>query len=187
MCESDIGTRSDIEQAKSRMATKFGGKRELRKLQEHVWPGETVERMATGAYGGGLGLLVMTDKRLIFLKEGMMSSTLEDFPFEKITSIQWSTGMIQGKIIIFLSGNKGEITNVDKSDGKAIADAVRARISNLHSDQAATPAPSVPSTSPQPAAHSPLELMQQLEVMKASGFISEEEYAAKRADILSRM
>jgi hypothetical protein len=69
------------------MATKFGGKRELKKLQEHVWPDERVERMATGSYGGGLGLLVMTDKRLIFLKEGMVHSTLEDFPFSKISSI----------------------------------------------------------------------------------------------------
>ena len=102
MSQSDDQTRPDIEQAKNRMATKFGGKRELRKLQEHIWPGETVERMATGAYGGGLGLLVMTDKRLIFLKEGMLSSTLEDFPFDKITSIQWSTGMLMGKIQIFV-------------------------------------------------------------------------------------
>lgn len=55
------------------------GKRELRKLQEQIWPGETVERMATRAYRGGLGLLVMTDKRLILLKERTLSSTLEDW------------------------------------------------------------------------------------------------------------
>lgn len=67
MSQSDNQTRPDIEQAKNRMTTKFGGKRELRKLQEHIWPGETFERMATGVYGGGLGLLVMTDKRPIFL------------------------------------------------------------------------------------------------------------------------
>lgn len=186
MGDSDGATRPDIEQAKSRMATKFGGKRELRKLEEHVWPGESVERMATGSYGGGLGLLVMTDKQLIFLKERMLSSTLEDFPFDKITSIQWSTGMIMGKIQIFISGNKGEITNVDKTDGKAITDAVRARISNLGGASTAE-APTSPGVAPAPKSHSPLELMQQLEVMKASGFITDEEYAAKKAEILSRM
>ena len=187
MSQSDDQTRPDIEQAKNRMATKFGGKRELRKLQEHIWPGETVERMATGAYGGGLGLLVMTDKRLIFLKEGMLSSTLEDFPFDKITSIQWSTGMLMGKIQIFLSGNKGEITNVDKTDGKAIAEAVRARISNLAVQHPAAHLPSTPPPPEPPVAQSPLELMQQLEQMKNAGLISEDEYAAKKADILSRM
>lgn len=187
MSQSDDQTRPDIEQAKNRMATKFGGKRELRKLQEHIWPGETVERMATGAYGGGLGLLVMTDKRLIFLKEGMLSSTLEDFPFDKITSIQWSTGMLMGKIQIFLSGNKGEITNVDKTDGKAIAEAVRARISNLAVQHPAAHPPSTPPPPEPPVAQSPLELMQQLEQMKNAGLISEDEYAAKKADILSRM
>lgn len=187
MGDSDGVIRPDIEQAKSRMTTKFGGKRELRKLQDHVWPGENVERMATGSYGGGLGLLVMTDKRLIFLKEGMISSTLEDFPFDKITSIQWSTGMLMGKIQIFLSGNKGEITNVDKTDGKAIAEAVRARISNLGAHQpVATPLSAPPVATPT-ATHSPLELMQQLEQMKSRGLISDEDYAAKKAEILSRM
>jgi hypothetical protein len=116
----------------------------------------------------------------------MLSSTLEDFPFDKITSIQWSTGMILGKIQIFISGNKGEITNVDKTDGKAITDAVRARISNLGAASTAE-APSPPEVTPAPKSHSPLELMQQLEVMKASGFITDEEYAAKKAEILSRM
>ena len=187
MGQSDNQMRPDIEQAKNRMATKFGGKRELRKLQEHIWPGETVERMATGAYGGGLGLLVMTDKRLIFLKEGMLSSTLEDFPFDKITSIQWSTGMLTGKIQIFLSGNKGEITNVDKTDGKAIAEAVRARISNLAAPPPAAHLPSTPPPPETPVTPSPLELMQQLEQMRNAGLISEDEYAAKKADILSRM
>ena len=187
MSQSDNQIRPDIEQAKSRMTTKFGGKRELRKLQEHIWPGETVERMATGTYGGGLGLLVMTDKRLIFLKEGMLSSTLEDFPFDKIASIQWSTGMLSGKIQIFLSGNKGEITNVEKTDGKAIAEAVRARISNLAVPHPAAHPPSTPPPPEPPVAQSPLELMQQLEQMKNAGLISEDEYAAKKADILSRM
>ena len=181
------GLRDDIESAKARMATKFGGKRELKKLQEHVWPDERVERMATGSYGGGLGLLVMTDRRLIFIKEGRMSSTLEDFPFDKISSIQWSTGMLTGKIAIFLSGNKGEIENVSKIDGKALADDVRARISNLGAKPAVV-APAAPqvvvNTTP---SQSPLELMQQLEQMKSAGYLTDEEYAAKKADILSRM
>lgn len=187
MSGSDETLRTDIEQAKSRMATKFGGKRELRKLQDHVWPDEVVDRMATGAYGGGQGLLVMTDRRLIFIKEGMMSSTLEDFPFDKITSIQWSSGMLVGKITIFLSGNKGEISNVMKSDGKAIADVVRARISNLGSPPTTNQAASIQPSPATPPAQSPLELMQQLDQMRSAGYLTDEEYAAKKADILARM
>ena len=181
---SNEDLRPDIEAAKSNMSVRLGGRKELKKLPDHLWPEETVERMATGTYGGGTGLLVMTDKRLIFLKEGMMSSKLEDFPFDKITSIQWSTGMMTGKLIIFLSGNKGEITNVQKADGKAIADAVRSRISNLSGDSS-QPSPQTAGTAP--PSQSPLELMQQLEQMKAAGFLTDEEYESKKADILSRM
>jgi len=178
--------RPDIEAAKGRMTTKFGGRRELKKLQDHVWPTETVERMVTGSYGGGMGLLVMTDKRLIFLKEGMMSSTLEDFPFDKISSIQWSSGMLTGKITIYLSGNKGEINNVDKTDGKAIADNVRSRISSLGETSppplSRPPEPSGPMST---ATH--LELLQQLQQMHEAGLLSDDEYSTKKAEILGRM
>jgi hypothetical protein len=177
--------RPDIEAAKARMATKFGGKRELRKLTEHVWPDEVVQRMCTGNYGGGMGLLVETDKRLIFVREGMMSSKVEDFPFSKVSSIQWSQGMLMGKITVFLSGNKSDIDNVSKVDGKAIAEDVRARISGL-GEQPAAPAPSAPTAAPA-AGVSPFEMMTQLEQMKAAGFLSDDEYAVKKADILSRM
>lgn len=186
MASAGDNVREDIEAAKARMATKFGGRRELKRLQDHVWPTEVVERMATGSYGGGLGLLVMTDKRLIFLREGIMSSTLEDFPFDKISSIQWSSGMLLGKITIFLSGNKGEIDQVDKKDGKAIADHVRSRISSLcEASVAEVPTPQQV-TSPN-ATPSHLELLQQLHQMKEAGILSEDEFASKKAEILSRM
>jgi len=186
MSPTEENFRRDIEDAKGRMTTKFGGRRELKKLQDHVWPTETVERMVTGTYGGGMGLLVMTDKRLIFLKEGMLSSTLEDFPFDKISSIQWSSGMLSGKITIFLSGNKGEITNVEKADGKAIADNVRSRISSLGDTPASTSSTSesAPNSS---ADMSPLDLLQQLQQMHQAGVLTEEEFTRKKTEILDRM
>lgn len=186
MSPTEENLRRDIEDAKGRMATKFGGRRELKKLQDHVWPTETVERMVTGTYGGGMGLLVMTDKRLIFLKEGILSSTLEDFPFDKISSIQWSSGMLSGKITIFLSGNKGEITNVEKTDGKAIADNVRSRISSLGTPPASTGSPTEQASSP-PTEMSPLELLQQLQQMHQAGVLTEEEFTRKKTEILDRM
>lgn len=37
------------------MRIRFGGGREVKKLVEHLWEGETVERMTTGTYGKGQG------------------------------------------------------------------------------------------------------------------------------------
>jgi hypothetical protein len=96
--------------------------------------------------------------------------------------------MVQGKITIYLSGNKGgEIDSVHKVDGKAIADEVRSRISDLGAKPEAAPAPTPRVVVNATPSHSPLELMQQLEQMKSAGYLTEEEYAAKKADILSRM
>lgn len=188
---SDNELRADVEAAKGRMSTKYGGRRELRKLNEHVWPDEVVERMATGRYGGGMGLLVMTDRRLIFVREGHMSSQLEDFPFSKISSVQWSTGMLLGKMTVFLSGNKADIDQMQKADGKAIADDVRSRISDLGATSAAAqpavpaPAPAVPTTATD--GHGPVALLGMLAVLRDEGILTPEEYTAKKLIVVDRM
>jgi hypothetical protein len=122
------------------MQNKIGAKREIRKLVEYLWDNEQVHLMASGTYGPGLGLVVLTDRRLLFVKDGMMSKTTEDFPLEKVASVQWSSGMLMGTLIVFASGNKAEITKMDRKDGKQIADAVRERLASGPAP-AATPEP----------------------------------------------
>ena len=90
----------------SKMSYKMGSKREVKRLPEHLWDNEKVAYITAGTYGSGTGIVVLTDRRLFFLKDGVMSKTSEDFPIEKISSVQWSTGMLLGKITVFASGNK---------------------------------------------------------------------------------
>jgi hypothetical protein len=75
------GLRPDI--AAAVKGWKYGGKREIKKLVEHLQEGETVDVIATGFYGGGKGIVVLTDRRLMFVKEGIMSKSSEDFPFSR--------------------------------------------------------------------------------------------------------
>ncbi len=97
---------------------KLGGGREIKRLTEHLWEAETVERMTTGAYGNGTGLIVLIDRRLLFVQDGVMSKKSEDCPLDKVSSVQWGSGMMLGAITIFASGNKSEIKNVNKDDGR---------------------------------------------------------------------
>lgn len=191
MSETTEDVRPDVEAAKGRMTTKYGSRRELRKLNEHIWPDEAVLRMAGGRYAGGTGLVVMTDRRLIFVREGHMSSQFEDFPFSKISSVQWSAGMLLGKMTVFLSGNKADIEQMQKADGKAIADDVRARISGLGATSAAAqpavpaPAPAVPATAAD--GHGPVALLGMLAVLRDEGILTPEEYTAKKLIVVDRM
>ena len=170
--------RPDITTAKDKMRFKLGGGREVKKLPEHLWEGETVERMTAGRYGNGTGLIILTDRRLLFLKDGRLSKKSEDFPLGKVSSISWSSGIALGSITIFVSGTKAEIKNVNKGDGKEMVDLIRGRLSSPAPDTSETDAPAQPDAMTQ---------LKQLGEMRDSGMITEEEFEAKKAEILGRM
>lgn len=102
---------------------------ELGHLAGHLLQGEEVARIVGGTCGGGIGILVLTDRRVIFLRDGWTGQTFEDFPLEKVSSVQWTAGVMSGTLTIFTSGNKSAVTHMDKDTGKALADDVRATIS----------------------------------------------------------
>lgn len=182
MSETDTTSRSDIEEAYSRMPNRLGTRREVKKLPGHLRDGEIVERMTNGSYGGGIGLLVLTDRRLLFVKEGRLSRVSEDFPLEKISSVQWSSGLTQGKITIFVTGNQAEIANVQKDDGKAMVDVIRERLAaheaTGHVDEAGAPAGQRDQI---------MDQLRQLGELHDSGVLTNEEFAAKKTELLQRL
>lgn len=188
--------RPDIQAAADRMDTKTGAKREIRKLVEYLWDGETVRHMVAGSYGGGTGLLVLTDRRLLFVKDGWTSKTTEDFPLEKISSVQWSSGMMMGKLAVFASGNKAEIVNVGKQAGKLIADTIRERLASgaayppppagAH-PQPVAPPPPVVRQAPAVGQEDVFEALEKLGRLRDAGIVTPEEFEAKKKDLLDRI
>lgn len=168
----------------SKMSSKIGSKREIKKLPEHLWEGERVDMMTSGTYGAGTGIVVLTDRRLFFLKDGVMSKTSEDFPLSKISSVQWSSGMLLGKIIVFASGNKAEVVNVQKTDGKAITDAVRARLTETAQPSAALQSPGAATEEAKPDVY---EQLAKLGELRNAGVLTDEEFETKKAELLSRI
>lgn len=84
--------------------SKLLGRKEIKELPNILWEDEKIEKL--------WGLRV------------------EDFPYDKVTSIQHETGMLLGKITIFASGNKAVIDQVDKQQARNIYEYVRARITS---------------------------------------------------------
>jgi hypothetical protein len=174
--------RPDVQAATGRMNVKLGAKRELRKLNEHLWPDERVEEMTSGTYGGGTGLVVLTDRRLLFFKEGWVGKTSEDFPRDKVSSVQFSSGLLLGKITVFASGNKAEIQNVNKDDAKRIVDNMRARLSAPGSEREKSTVPASVG-----AGEDPIAQIQKLGELRDAGVLADEEFESKKAELLSRL
>jgi hypothetical protein len=166
------------------MSTKWGGRRELKKLEEYLWPDETVSRMATGTYAQKNGLLVLTDRRLIFLYHGWAGHRNEDFPLDTVTSVSSSSGLALGSVTVFSGGAKAEIKNVNKTDAKALVDEMRNRLAT-RSAKPATPA-QPPTASPQPQADV-LAQLKQLGELRDAGVLTDDEFEAKKAELLSRL
>jgi Bacterial PH domain/Short C-terminal domain len=177
------GVRDDIAAAAAKLPTTIGSGREIKKLETHLWEGERVEALLSGTYGAGQGLLTLTDRRLLFTKDGVMSTTSEDFPIEKISSVQWKGGMITGTITIFVSGNKAEIKNVDKNMGKHLVDTVRDRINAGGAPGAAAPAAAAPAA----AGDDVMDQLRKLGDLRDAGILTDEEFNAKKAELLGRL
>lgn len=90
---------------------------------------ETFLNVIQGIYNKRNGILVCTDKRLIFIHKKLIGGiTVEDFPLSKINSIQYSTGLINGEIQIFAAGNTAYITQVNKANTKTFCEQVKQMI-----------------------------------------------------------
>lgn len=165
---ADVQLRSDIQAARDRMSYRLGSNREIKKLGEYLWEGEQVSHLAGGMYGSGTGLVVLTDRRMMFVRDGWMSQTTEDFPFEKISSVQWSAGLMLGKITIYASGNQAVIDQVQKPDGKAIVDAL-----NNAMAKGPAPVPAAPQASVSAGSVSSFDLLKEL---RNRGVMSPEEF-----------
>ncbi|MGH2437713.1 MAG: PH domain-containing protein [bacterium] len=100
-------------------------------------------------------MLVATQKRLLFVHKGILFGLkVEDFPLDKISSIQYQTGLLVDSITVFSSGNKAVIRNIEKDRTRTFTEGVRARIELKRSG----PPPSLPTP-----VSTPLDLMTELE------------------------
>lgn len=153
-------------------------KKEIMELPKILQSDEVIEHIISGSYEGGLGVLVATNKRLVFVDKGMLwGSKVEDFPYDKITSIQYDTGMLMGTIKIHASGNKADIHNVAKMWTKDFADFVRLKISSETN---------VASEPTQPAVDM-LSQLERLAKLRDQGVLTEEEFNEQKAKMLNKL
>ncbi len=121
-----------------------------KKAQEHLKPDEEILAAVLGAYGPKVlgqddlrnGILMATDRRVIFCAKKLGGYDLEVFPYRDIYSIEMTKGMVMGhKIAFFAYGNKVSMKRIYIGDIKGLVATVKERMESGDSTAAPTPTP----------------------------------------------
>lgn len=155
----------------------------LDQVREHLDADEQIIEAIQGSYETKImgsdtvrtGSLLATERRLVFFAKKLTGYDLESFPYENISSIECGKNMMGGKVAFFASGNKVEMKWIKSGDLQRLVAYVQSRMGR-------------PGSSPQPpGADDPVAQIRKLGELRDAGLLSDEEFAAKKAQILDRM
>lgn len=168
--------KKQIQELKLSNISNYLGRKEINELPQILAESETIDNIAQGTYNNGQGILVSTNRRLVFVDKGLLYGLkVEDFPLDKITTIQYETGLILGEIKIHTSGNIAKIDNVEKATARAFAEFVRNKLSQPKETTA-------PIINNQPDVYDQLEKLAKL---KEQGILTQEEFDTQKKKLLN--
>lgn len=155
----------------------------------HLKPGESIQHFLEGWIGEMMGkgdkaqhngMFILTDTRACFYRKGLFGEVLETIPLPKITSIE--TRSMMGYRVLRLHTSHDELAFKSFED-KALFDTVYACIEELrHPAQEHSTAP--PPADVQPC---PMDQLKKLSELRNAGILTDEEFNAKKAELLARM
>jgi hypothetical protein len=160
-------------------STAFWGGREIDELSKIIQLDEEIFALVQGTYNGGQGILVATNIRMIFVDKGLLYGLkVEDFGFDKISSIQYEAGLIFSKIKIITSGNTATIGDIEKAQCLEFHGKIRAKLTANQSNTSQNVSPN----------HGTIDIADQLTklaALKEQGILTQEEFDVQKKKLLS--
>lgn len=156
----------------------------LKGLKEHLQPGEEAVRGVAGAYETKIlgqdnvrnGILVATDRRIVFYAKKLTGYDLESFPFGNISSLEMGKNMMGHHVRFFASGNEVRIKWIKDAAG------LEKFMAHVRDHMAGAPA-----TSGGTAGESAIDKLKKLAELRDAGIVDEAEFAAKKAQLLGEI
>ena len=158
-------------------------KGEIKELPNILWEDELPVGVITGTYHKGNGILVATDRRLIFVDKGLVGLTVEDIYFEDISSIESHQGWMMGSLTIYARGNKESVENVQKQNVRSFSDLLRnelAKSKQMKVDMLAQ----TQQASSTPTRADNLDALFKLAELHKMGVLTDDEFAEQKAKLL---
>ena len=153
--------------------------------EKHFDDGECALQTVFGAYETKImgsdsvrnGIFIATDQRLLFYAKKLTGYDCEAFPYTNISSMEMGKSLMGHYINFFASGNSAKMKWISTGDVRAFVDTVKAQMASAKSTKA--------SSSEQPM--DPVEQLERLGKLHATGVLTDAEFASKKAEILSRI
>ncbi|MDN3309339.1 PH domain-containing protein [Microbacterium oryzae] len=161
----------------------------IEQAQAHLDEGETVDWSVFGLYeamrlGNKVarnGVLIATDRRVLFYAKRLGGYDLESFPYRNISSFESGKSLTGSNVTFFASGNQVRVKMI-QPDGAVtkLVELVRQRMS-----APAAPVGTAPGTSG--GTEDVIAQIEQLGKLRDAGVLTEEEFATKKAEMLGRL
>ena len=178
----------------SQRSKRFSGKlgQLIGAVAQHLNPGEKVREAVLGTYEGKwlgedvlrTGALIATDRRVVLYGTKLTGYDYESFAYRNISSVEMSKGAMGHAITFFASGNKACLKWIKSGSADGFVSYVRQQM-DQGSRPSAVPAP-VPVTAQSAGPDIP-DQIKQLADLHRSGVLTDEEFQAKKTELLSRL
>lgn len=154
-------------------------KKELKELPNVMYQGETIEYLTSGSFKGNTWLITCTNKRILFLDKGMFFGCKQlEIPLEKINSIEATKGLLLGTITVWDGASSMKIENVIKNSLQPFVAAVNRRREALK--QSFGNDVKIEERKEEDF----IAQLERLAVLRNKGIVTEEEFQAKKKQIL---
>ncbi|MBA8824011.1 hypothetical protein FHX42_001340 [Saccharopolyspora lacisalsi] len=124
-----------LAEAIARLNNTMGGKKEIERLPKYLFDGEAVVELAVGMVKANAGVLVLTDRRILFVFEGLTKNHTRGFLLDQVKGIgeTYKGALKQPEIEVFActSGRKSKelaLEGVDENDAHRFVVAARGSI-----------------------------------------------------------
>lgn len=150
----------------------------IEQARQHLQPGEEVLAGVFGAYETKMlgkdtlrnGVLIATPDRIFFYGKRTFGYDSESFPFSNISSVETGKGLMGKTVTFFASGNKINMKYINEGNYDLFIQIAQSKIGKK--------------TSSTESSVDPIEQLKKLAELKDAGIITEEEFSAKKKQVL---
>jgi hypothetical protein len=154
----------------------------------HLEPQETIRGAVLGAYETTImgnntvrnGVLLATDRRVVFYSKRLSGYDMESFPYGNISSFEQGKNMMGHNVTLYASGNKVHVKwIVSLPDLQNITAVVKQAMNAKHVQPSPMTAPNESQTI--------MEQIKQLGELRDNGILTETEFTTKKTELLARL